>query len=176
MKQSERLAQHDISKLWWQIGTVLLEFEVADFQFQENFVVMKTLPNPFIGLCSLQRQNALFDIRHGSITSPYLSMQLRPEHTTNTRTATPWLTATTYTLQLRETFAIPSKMPHLIDDKATGIVSRSSHMEDHESNFITSSQSTVNNNAVGYEVINFSDTPYTPTLFQLVHTWQISED
>ena len=34
------------------IGTVLLEFEVADFQFQENFIVMKILPNPLIGLCN----------------------------------------------------------------------------------------------------------------------------
>ena len=36
------------------IGTVLLQFEVADFQFQENFIVMKVLPNPLIGLCFLQ--------------------------------------------------------------------------------------------------------------------------
>ena len=50
------------------IGTVLFEFEVADFQFQENFIIMKTLPNPLIGLCFLQRHNALFDIRQGIIT------------------------------------------------------------------------------------------------------------
>ena len=52
-------------------------------------------------------------------------------------------------------------MPHLIDHNATGIVTPSSHMEEHESIFITSSLSTVNNNAVGYQVINFSDMPYT---------------
>ena len=33
------------------IGTVLLQFEVADFQFQENFIVMKVLPNPLFGPC-----------------------------------------------------------------------------------------------------------------------------
>ena len=109
------------------IGTVLLEFEVADFQFQENFIVMKTLPNPLIGLCFLQRHNALFDIRQGKITFPYLSMQLRPEHTTNTRVATPLLTETTYTLQPGETLAISSKMPHLIEHNSTGIVTPSSH-------------------------------------------------
>ena len=52
------------------IGTVLLEFEVADLQFQENFIVMKTLLNPLIGLCFLQRHNALFDIQQGIITFP----------------------------------------------------------------------------------------------------------
>ena len=41
------------------IGTVLLEFEVADFQFKENFIIMKVLPNPLIGLCFLQRNNAI---------------------------------------------------------------------------------------------------------------------
>ena len=143
------------------IGTVLLQFEVADFQFQENFIVIKVLPNPLIGLCFLQRHNAMFDIRLGIITFPYLSMQLRPDHTTNTRTTTPLLTETSYTLQPGETLAISSKMPHLIDHNATGIVTPSSHMEDHESIFITSSLCTVNNNAVGYQVINFSDMPYT---------------
>ena len=143
------------------IGTVLLQFEVADFQFQENFIVMKVLPNPLIGLCFLQRHNAMFDIRQGIITFPYLSMQLRPEHTINTRTATPLLTETSYTLQPGETLAISSKMPHLIDHNATGIVTPSSHMEEHENIFIASSLSTVNNNAVGYQVINFSDMPYT---------------
>ena len=103
----------------------------------------------------------MFDIRQGIITFPYLSMQLRPDHTTNTRTTTPLLTETSYTLQPGETLAISSKMPHLIDHNATGIVTPSSHMEDHESIFITSSLCTVNNNAVGYQVINFSDMPYT---------------
>ena len=88
-------------------------------------------------------------------------MRLRPEHTTNTRVATPLLTETTYTLQAGEMLAIFSKMPHLIDHNATGIVTPSSQMEEHESNFITYSLSTVNSNAVGYQVINFSDMPYT---------------
>ena len=143
------------------IGTVLLEFEVADFQFQENFIVMKTLPNPLICLCFLQRHDALFDIRQRIITIPYLSMQLRPEHTTNTCAATPLLTETTYTLQPGETLAISSKMPHLIDHNATGIVTPSSHMEERKSIYITSSLSTVNKSAAGCQVINFSDMPYT---------------
>ena len=142
------------------IGTVLIEFEVADFQFQENFIVMKTLPNPLIGLCFLKKHNALSDIRQGIITFPYLSMQLRPEHTTNTRAATPRLTETTYTLQPGKTLAISNKIPHLIDHNATGFVTPSSHMEEHESIFVTYSLSTVNNNAMGYQVINFSDMPY----------------
>ena len=65
------------------IGTVLLEFEVADFEFQENFIVMKTLPNLLIGLCFLHRHIDIFDVRQGIITFPYLSMQLRPSSNTS---------------------------------------------------------------------------------------------
>ena len=88
-------------------------------------------------------------------------MQLRPKHTTNTRAATPVLAEVTSTLQSGEALAISSKIPHLIDHNATAIVTPSSHMEEHESIFFTSTLSTVNNNAVGYQMINFSDMPYT---------------
>ena len=36
------------------IGTVLLEFEVADFMLRENFIIMKNLPNLLFGLCFLR--------------------------------------------------------------------------------------------------------------------------
>ena len=62
------------------IGTVCLTFEVADFMFKENFIVMKVLLNPLIGLCFLERNNTVFDIRQGVLTFPHLSMQLKPEH------------------------------------------------------------------------------------------------
>ena len=48
------------------IGTVLLEFEVADFTLRENFIIMKNLPNPLIGLCFLRRSNAIFDVTKAS--------------------------------------------------------------------------------------------------------------
>ena len=104
------------------IGTVLLEFEVADFMLKENFIVMKNLPNPLIGLCFLRRNNAIFDVTQGILTFPYLSMQLRPETQTSIRQATPLFAENTYTLQPGETLAVVSKMPHLMDHDATGIV------------------------------------------------------
>ena len=78
------------------IESDFIELQVADFQFQENIIMMQTLLNPFIDLCFLQRHNVRFDIRQGIVMFPYhnvsitfLSMQLRPKHTTNTRAATP---------------------------------------------------------------------------------------
>ena len=145
------------------IGTVCLTFEVADFMFKENFIVMKILPNPLIGLCFLKRNNAIFDIRQGILTFPHLSMQLKPEHSLPTRQSTPLLAEATYTLQPGETMLIASKMPHLIDHDATGIVTPSTHLEDHDTLFLVSSLCTVNNNAVGYQICNFSELPYTIT-------------
>ena len=39
------------------IELFLLEFEVVDFRFQKNYTMMKTLPNPLLGLCFLQRHS-----------------------------------------------------------------------------------------------------------------------
>ena len=77
------------------------------------------------------------------------------------REATPLFAENTYTLQPGETLAIASRMPHLLDHDATGIVTPSPQFENHDSIFITSSLSTVNNNAIGYQIINFSELPYT---------------
>ena len=146
------------------IGTVLLEFEVADFMLKENFIIMKNLPNPLIGLCFLRRNNAIFDVTQGILTFPYLSMQLKPDTQTSIRPATPLFAENNYTLRPGETLAIASKMPHLMDHDATGIITPSQQFENHDSIFITASLSTVNNNAIGYQIINFSELPYTITL------------
>ena len=143
------------------IDTVLLEFEVADFMLCKNFIIMKNLPNPRIGLCFLRRNNAVFDVTQGILTFPYLSMQLKPDTQTTMRQATPLFAENTYTLQPGETLAIASRMPHLLDHDATGIVTPSPQFESHDSIFITASLSTVNNNAIGYQIINFSKLPYT---------------
>ena len=146
------------------IGTVLLEFEVADFMLKENFIIMEDLPNPLIGLCFLRRNNAIFDVTQGILTFPYLSMQLRPETQTSIRQALPLFAENTYTLQPGETLAVASKMPHLMDHDATGIVTPSPQFENHDSIFITASLSTVNNNAIGIQIINFSELQHTITL------------
>ena len=146
------------------IGTVLHEFEVADFMLKENFIIMKNLPNPLIGLCFLRRNHAIFDVTQGILTFHYLSMQLKPDTQTSIRQATPLFAENTCTLQPGETLAIASRMPQLMDHDATGIVTPSHQFENHDSIFITASLSTVNNNAIGYQIINFSDLPYTITL------------
>ena len=50
------------------IITVLLEFEVADFMLRGNFISMKNLPVPLIGLCFLRRNNAIFHVTQGILT------------------------------------------------------------------------------------------------------------
>ena len=131
---------------------------------KENFIIMKTLPNPLIGFCFLRRNNAIFDVTQGILTFSYLSMQLKADTQTSIRQATPLFAEKTYTLQPSETLAIASRMPHLMDHNATGIVTPSQRYKNHDSIFITASLSTVNNNAIGYQIIIFSDLPYTITM------------
>ena len=91
-------------------------------------------------------------------------MQLKPDTQTSIRQATPMFDEKTYTLQPGETLTIASRMLHLMDDNATGIVTSSQQYENHDSIFITASLSTVNNNAIGYQIITFSELPYTITM------------
>ena len=88
-------------------------------------------------------------------------MQLKPDTQVILRQATPFFAENTYTLQLGETLAIASRMPHLLDHDATGNVTPSPQFENHHSIFITLSLSTVNNNAIGYQIINFSELTFT---------------
>ena len=131
---------------------------------KENFIIMKTLPNPLIELCFLRRNNAIFDVTQGILTFPYLSMQLKPDTQTSKRQATPLFAENTYTLQPGETLAIASKMPHLMDHNATEIVTPSQQYENLDSMFITAPLSTVNNDAIGYQIINVFELPYTITM------------
>ena len=88
-------------------------------------------------------------------------MQLKPDTQVIMRQATLLFAENTYTLQPGETLAIASRMPHLLHHDATGIVTPSPQFESHDSIFITSSLSTVNNNTIGYQIVNFSELPCT---------------
>ena len=88
-------------------------------------------------------------------------MQLKPDTQVTFRQATPLYAENTYTLQPGKTLAIASRMPHLLDHDAKGIVTPSPQFENQYSIFITSSLITVNNNAIGNQIINFSELPYT---------------
>ena len=61
-------------------------------------------------------------------------------------------------------------MPHLIDHDATGNVTPSEHLEEHNPLCLVSSLSTVINIAIGYQIGNFSELPYTTTGFFRVPT------
>ena len=134
---------------------------MADFMLKENFIIMKNPPSPLIGLCFLRRNNAIFDVTQGILTFPNLSMQLKPDTQTSIRSATPLFAENTYTLRPGETLAVASKVPQLLDHDATVIVTPSQQCENYDNTFITATLSTVHNNAIGYQIINFSELPYT---------------
>ena len=54
------------------IGTVLLESEMFICMLRENFNVMKNLPNPLLVLCFFRRNNGIFDVTQGILTSSHL--------------------------------------------------------------------------------------------------------
>ena len=145
------------------ISTVELKFKVADFSFHERFIVMKTLANPLVGLCFLQRNHAIFDTRQGILTFPELSMQLRPGSPSNLRAPTALLAESQFDIQAQTTITVVTKMPHLLDHNASGILVPSAQFEDHDAIFVTSSLSTVRENSLLVQISNTSNSPYTVT-------------
>ena len=89
-------------------------------------------------------------------------MQLKPDTQVAIRQAT-LIAENTCSLQPGAYLAIASRLPHLLDPDATSINAPSPQFEHHVSIFITSPLSTVNNNAIGYQIISFSELPYTKT-------------
>ena len=120
------------------LGTVLLDFDVANFMFRGKFIIIEYLPNPRNGLRFLRRYNAIFEVTQGILTFTYLSMQFKPDIQVTLRQATPLFAGSTYMLHPGETLAIASRIPHMLDLDAIGTVPPSPQFEHHYSISITS--------------------------------------
>ena len=59
------------------LSTATLKFEIGDNSFAENFVVMKKLTGPIIGLHFTRNNSVVIDTTHGLIHFPHLTMQVK---------------------------------------------------------------------------------------------------
>ena len=88
---------------------------------------------------------------------------MKPKNNMQTRPTTSLLTGATNRLQPGA-----SRKPHLVDDDATGIVTPSAYLEEHDTRFFVSSLTTVNNTAKGFQICIFSEIPYAITTTNIV--------
>ena len=58
------------------IATTTLKFDIGDHIFAEDFVVMKNLTGPNIGLHFMRHNSVVIDTTHGFIHLPQLTMQI----------------------------------------------------------------------------------------------------
>ena len=71
---------------------------------------MENLPSSLIGLCFLRRNNAVYDVSQAILTSPFLSMQPKPDTQITMRQTSPPLDAkNAYTIQPGEILTIASR-------------------------------------------------------------------
>ena len=59
------------------LETTTLNFDVGDSTFAEQFVVMKKLPRPIIGLHFMRNNGEVIDTRHGLTHFPHPRMQIK---------------------------------------------------------------------------------------------------
>ena len=70
------------------------------------------------------------------------------------------LTEDSHTIYPAETLALRLKKPHLLDHDAMGILAPVRHFDDHNTTFVASSLSTMNNNALSRQIKNVFDHPF----------------
>ena len=87
-------------------STVELKFVVGDIEFHKIFIAMKKLTSPLIGLCFLQRNISILDMRQGVSNFHFFSMHLK---TTDHK-----YTNVTEHICTREVITIPSNDWHII--------------------------------------------------------------
>ena len=116
-------------------STLLLKLEVGDIEFYEVFMVMENFTRPIIGLMFLQRTHIVLDMRHGILSFPFFSMQLKTADHRYSYNVEPILNPTEKTIPSNDRVLIWTNSLLYPENGVTGILQPSYFL--HEENDIT---------------------------------------
>ena len=141
-------------------STVELKFEVGDMEFYENFIVMKKLSSPILGLMFLQRNHTVLDMRQGISNFPYFSMQLKTADHKNSNVLEPILYPEDVTISPNDHAVIPIKSQIYAENAVTDILQPNDLL--HEEGDITFCAAivTLHEGTMRIHVNNITDQPY----------------
>ena len=74
------------------LSTATLKFEIGDNSLAEDFVVMKKLTGPIIGLHFMRNNSVVIDTTHGLVYFPHLTMQVKRASSETTTKPQPVIT------------------------------------------------------------------------------------
>ena len=132
--------------------TIILQFEIGDWNFKETFIVAKRLTVPILGLTFLKNNSAILDVSQGLLHFPHLTYSIETDEYTRNRKL--------YKVQIKNPLTIPPETTQTITG-STDIPSNVDTTGVINPLVVASSISTASNRKIDIRVTNTTPTPYT---------------
>ena len=142
-------------------ATATLKIDIADHIFAENFVVMKNLTGPIIGLHFMTHNSVVIDTTHGLIHFPHLTMQVKSALTQTSAKRQAVLIHDGITIPQQTTKTITAFVDHLSEWNTTGTITPVEKFTETASLIISRSMSTITDRKIAVRVTNTTESPYT---------------
>ena len=142
------------------LTTTTLKFEIGGNTFAENFVVMKKLTEPIIGLHFMRNNSVVIDTTHGFIHFPHLTMQVETASSETTTKRQPVITDEALTIPPTTTKTITAFIHHPSKRNTTGTVTPLEKFTETASLLISHSMSTIIDKRLAVRVTNATESPY----------------
>ena len=140
--------------------TATLKFEIGDNCFAENFVVMKKLTGPIIGLHFMRNNSVVVDTTHGLIHFPHLTMQVKTTSGETTTKPQPVITDEALTIPPTTTKTITAFNDHPSKWNKTGTATPLEKLTETAILLISHSMSTIFDKRIAVGVTNTLESPY----------------
>ena len=141
--------------------TIILQFEMGDWNFKETFIVAKRLTGPILGLTFLKNNSAILDVSQGLLHFPHLTYSIETDEYTRNRKM--------YKVQVKNPITIPPEATQTITAYTditstigtTGVINPATNHCSGDPLVVASSISTASNRKIEVRVTNTTPTPYT---------------
>ena len=141
--------------------TIILQFEIGDWNFKETFIVAKRLTGPILGLTFLKNNSAILDVSQGLLHFPHLTYSIETDEYTRNRKL--------YKVQIKNPLTIPPETTQTITGSTdipsnvdtTGVINPATNHCSGDPLVVASSISTASNRKIDIRVTNTTPTPYT---------------
>ena len=142
-------------------ATATLKFDIGDHIFAEQFVVIKNLTGPIIGLQLMKHNSVVIDTTHGLIHFPHLTMQVKSALSQASAKSQPGLIYNSITIPQITTKTITAYVDHSSEWNTTGTVTPVGKFTEVTSLIISHSMSTIIDRKIAVRVTNTTESPYT---------------
>ena len=142
------------------LATATLKFGTGDKICAEQFVVMKKLTGPIVGLHFMRNNSVVIDTTHELIHFPHLTMQVKTASSEKTTTPQPVITDDALTIPPKKTETITVFVDHPSKWSTTGTVTPLEKFTVTESLLSSHSMSTINDKKIAVRVTKTMESPY----------------